>query len=228
MKTTITSALLLLTGSLAAFAQFTIKSSVQDGSGTVSSGGGYTNISACGQSGGIACALAGPLPLSAGSIVNQAGFLNTFCLRPNLLSVRGLPVEIDPDNDADGLSDLTEITGSRFNPATATDPNNPDSDGDGASDAAEAIAGTNPNDADAVLLITSIAKAGGQGHVAWRARGNNECNYRVLTATEVSGPFTNVIYSGTVGGGIAPWYVVTNSIADAFTDPTLFYRVEVP
>ena len=92
-------------------------------SGTRAAGGGYTNLSAAGQPGGIAVAMAGTLPLNTGTIVNQAGFLSMFSLRPNLLSVHGVPVEVDPDNDGDGLSDVAELTGSAFNPATSPDPN---------------------------------------------------------------------------------------------------------
>lgn len=220
-------ALLLVTGSTVAFGQYTNRSSVLDGSGVVSSGGGYTHISASGQPGGISVAMAGTLPLNAGTIVNQAGLLNTFFVRPNLLSVRGVPVEADPDNDGDALSDVAEVTGSSFSPATPSDLNNPDSDTDGFPDGAEALAGTNPNDDDFALRITAITDVTGQRFVAWLARGNNERTYRVLTSPDLTTPFSTVIFSDTVAGGTYPWYAVTNVIADASATNKLFYRVAV-
>ena len=227
MKTTLAFTVLWLAAGTAALAQYTNKSDVLDGSGTISSGGGYTNISASGQPGGISETMAGTLPLDAGTIVNQAGFLNTFCLRPNLLSVHGLPVETDPDNDGDALSDLAELTGSAYNPATCTDPNNPDSDADGSPDGAEALAGTNPNDVNSALRITSLTVTNGQRYVAWLARGNHARAYCVLASPDVGQPFSFVIFSNTVAGGVAPWYAVTNAIADAAATSNLFYRVEV-
>ncbi|MBA4387068.1 MAG: hypothetical protein C0404_03745 [Verrucomicrobia bacterium] len=218
---------IFIAGCLTASAQYTNRSSVLDGSGTVSSGGGYTNISASCQPGGISLALAGTLPVNPGTIVNQPGFVNAFVLRPNQLSIHGLPVEIDPDNDGDALSDLAELTGSSFSPAAPTDPNKADSDADGIADGAEALAGTNPGDDSSVLMITSIAVTNGQCVVAWNARGNNERTYRVLTATEPGKPFSTVIFSNSVAGGVAPWYVVTKSVVAAATTNSLFYRVDV-
>lgn len=77
-------------------AQFTNRSSVLDGSGTIASGGVFTNLSAAGQPGGIAVS-------SGGSFVNQAGFLNTFFLKPGLDTDRdGIADEADLDNDGVG------------------------------------------------------------------------------------------------------------------------------
>lgn len=227
MKTTMAFVVLLLAGCAVAFAQYTNKSSVLDGSGTLSSGGGYVNISASGQPGGISIAMAGTLPLNAGTVFNQAGFLNTFFLRPNLIGVHGLPVEADPDNDGDGLGDIAEIEGSSFTPPVPTDSNNPDSDGDNFPDGAEAIAGTNPNDDTSLLRITSITVNNGQRFVAWSAHGNHERTYRVLTSSDPGQPFSTAIFDGTVAGGTAPWYAVTNVIADASATNKLFYRVAV-
>lgn len=227
MKATITFAILLFAGGISALAQFTNTSSVLDGAGTISSGGGYTNISAAGQPGGISVTMAGTLPLDSDTIVNQAGFLNTFFMRPGQRSVHGLPVEIDPDNDGDGLGDVVEVTGSAFNPATPTDPNNPDSDVDGLPDGSESIAGTDPSDGNSALRITSINVSNGQCYVSWFSRGNNERTYCIRIAGDPGQPFSTVIFSNSVAGGAAPWYDVTNTIVDASATNKLFYRVDV-
>lgn len=208
-------------GAVSASAQYTNRSSVLDGSGTRSAGGSFTNISAAGQPGGIAVS-------SGGGYVNQAGFLNTFSLKPNLdTDSDGLADEVDMDNDNDSLADASELSGSSFAPVTATLPNVADSDGDGLSDAQEAVAGTNPNDLNAGLEFVAITNAAGQRHVAWIARGNNERTYVVRSATDVRGPYNSVVFSNTVAGGANPWYVVTNSVADAAAATNLFFAVEV-
>lgn len=199
-------------------AQITKTSSVLDGSGTTSAGGSFANISAAGQPGGIAVS-------SGGSYVNQAGFLNTFSLRPNLdTDGDGLADEIDQDNDNDQLADMTEIGGSGFSPTTPTQVNVADSDGDGASDGAEATAGTDPSNIDATLEIIRIAQAGGQD-VGWIARGGK--TYIVHARTNLlAGTFTPIA-TNTAVGGIAPWFVTTNAIVDASNINAEFYAVEV-
>ena len=202
-------------------AQYTNKSSVLDGSGTRSAGGSYTNISAAGQPGGIAVS-------AGGTYVNQAGFLNTFVLKPALdTDGDGLADEMDNDNDNDALADQTELAGSSFAPATVTSPNLADTDGDGIPDAAESVAGTDPTSATAGFRILAITNAAGLRYVAWTARGNNERTYVVRSAPQVSGPFTTVVFSNTVAGGTFPWYAVTNAIGDATAATNLFFAVEV-
>ena len=56
---------------------------------------------------------------------------------------------------------------------------------------------------------------------------NHERTYRVLSTTGLRQPFSAVIFSNTVAGGAAPWYVVTNVVADASVTNKLFYRVDV-
>lgn len=202
-------------------AQYTNRSSVLDGSGAKSTGGSFTNISAAGQPGGIAVS-------AGGGYVNQAGFLNTFSLKPTLdTDGDGLADEMDNDNDNDSLADATELAGSAFAPQSTTSPNVADSDGDGQSDAQEAVAGTNPNDVNAGLEFVAITNAAGLRHVAWVARGNNERTYIVRSAADVRGPYTSVVFSNTVAGGANPWYVVTNSVSDAAAATNLFFAVEV-
>jgi len=204
--------------SFTASAQFTNKSSVLDGSGTRSSGSSFTNISAAGQPGGIAVS-------SGGGFVNQAGFLNTFMLKPGLdTDGDGLADELDQDNDNDGLADATEIGGSGFNPTTPTQVNVADTDGDGNPDGAESVAGTDPTNIDAFLEVIRIAQAGGQD-VRWIARGGK--TYVVHARTSLlAGNFTPIA-TNTAVGGIAPWFVVTNSMVDVSSVNAEFYAVEV-
>ncbi len=199
-------------------AQFTNKSSVLDSSGTTSSGGSFTNISAAGQSGGITVS-------SGGSYVNQAGFLNSFSLRPDLdTDGDGLADELDQDNDGDGLADATEIGGSGFSPTTPTGVNTADSDGDGIPDGAEAVAGTDPTNIDALLEIIRINQAGGQ-NVAWIARGGK--TYVLHARTNLLAGNLTPIATNTAIGGIAPWFVTTNALVDASNIGAEFYAVEV-
>lgn len=160
-------------------AQFALKSSVLDGSGSTSSGGGMTNLSAAGQPGGIA-------ESSGGGFVNQAGFLHTFFMRPGL-----------------------------------------DTDGDGLSAGQESVAGTDPNDPNALLEITSLTNAAGNRFVAWTARSNK--TYRLLQAKDAGSTPTNVVAVTTPNGPASPpWYVLTASIADAFPATNAStYAVEV-
>ena len=108
---------------------YTNTSSVLDGSGTMSSGGSFTNISAAGQPGGISVS-------SGGTYVNQAGFLNTFSIKPGLdTDGDGVADELDQDNDNDKLADTAEVAGSGFSPTAPTLVNIADTDGDGVMDA---------------------------------------------------------------------------------------------
>lgn len=218
MKTFILMLSLVIVGSTAAFAQYTNKSSVLDGAGAVASGGTFTNISAAGQPGGVAVA-------TGSSYVNQAGFLNTFLIKPSLMGVHGIPVEIDPDNDGDGLADEIEINGSSFSPFSPTNPNLADSDGDGVTDRSESVAGTNPMDAAAMMEIVRISR-GGIADIAWVARSNK--TYKVLFAVTPLQPVTNELTTVTATGfANAPWYVLTNTLTDGNAATTRVYAIEV-
>ena len=219
MKTRTAIVTIMVAGALTAPAQYTNRSSVLDGSGTRAGGGSFTHLSAAGQPGGIAVS-------SGGGYVNQAGFLNTFFLQPGLDTDHdGLLDEADMDNDNDGLADAAENDGSGFNPMTGTDLNNADSDGDRASDGAEAVAGTNPQDAGAQLRLVRLTRGAG-AEVAWLARSNK--TYRVLYADSPLQPVTNLLTMVTaVGPAAPPWYVLTNAVTDAIVVTGRVYAVQV-
>lgn len=207
--------------STSAFAQLTNRSSVLDGFGARSTGGSLTHLGAGGQPGGIATS-------SGGAFQNQAGFLNTFLLQPGLdTDGDGLADEADPDNDNDRLADATEIGGDAFTPASATLVNVADTDGDGQLDGWEAVAGTDPNNVNALLELVAISNAPAGRNIAWLARGNNERTYVVRATTDPRQPFSTVIFSNTIAGGAAPWYAVTSALLHASASNTLFYAVEV-
>ena len=204
-----------------ATAQLTNRSSVLDGVGTRSTGGSYTHIGAGAQPGGIAVS-------SGGSFHNQAGFLNTFFLQPGLdTDGDGLADEADSDNDNDFLTDIAEVTGSGFSPATASNPNIADSDGDGSPDGEEAVAGTDPSDDNAQLEITDITVSGGNRFVEWVARSNKQ--YRLLRADALGQKPTNIVAVVTANGPASPpWYVLTTSTGDVVVPTNQgFYAVEV-
>ncbi len=210
---------LLVTGVIGiTTAQVAHKSSVLNGSGTRSSSGSFTNISAAGQPGGIAVS-------SGGSYVNHAGFLNTFSLRPGLdTDGDGVADELDLDNDGDQLSDVAEVGGTGFSPVTPTGVNTADTDGDGVPDGAEAVAGTDPTNIDALLEIIRINQAAGQD-VGWIARGGK--TYVVHARTnQLAGAYAPIA-TNTAVGGVAPWFVTTNAIVDASSLGSEFYAVEV-
>jgi hypothetical protein len=207
-----------LVGGELALGQLTQRSSVLDSAGTRSSGGTFTNLSAAGQPGGIATS-------RGGSYYNQAGFLNTFFLKPGLdTDGNGVADEADWDNDGDQLADQNELLGNQFSPVTPTQVNVADSDGDGVPDGAESVAGTDPTDVDALLEIIRITPVGGQD-IGWIARGGK--TYVVHARTNLlAGTFTPIA-TNTAVGGTAPWFVTTNAIVDASSIGPEYYAVEV-
>ena len=215
------SLLILALTAMTASAQYTNASSVLDGSGTTSTGGTYTNISAAGQPGGISVS-------DGGTYVNQAGFLNTFFIKSGLdTDGDGVADEADLDNDNDDLRDTSEIAGTAFTPATGSGVNTSDSDNDGMNDGRESVGGTDPTDANSSFELVRVLNTGAVGSVTWLARGNNEKTYVV----KASGPSytqpNQVIFSNSVAGGTAPWYQVTNTVSDNFATNGRYYAIEV-
>lgn len=182
--------------------------SVLDAAGRFAGAGTLTNLSAAGQPGGIQRS-------TAGGLVNQAGFLNTFCLRAALdTDVDGLPDEADADNDNDGLDDESEFQGASFNPWVPTAINRADTDEDGATDGEEAVAQTDPTDAKANLAIVRIRAVGTVVNVAWRARGGKTYDVLKTEGSSYSCPTQAVATTNSVGGAW-PWFVITNDFNDA-------------
>ncbi len=209
-------------------AQISQTSSVINGFGGRSAGGTYAQVSAGAQPGGVAPSYQGGPSDYAGGMINRAGFINTFILFPDLdTNNNGLPNELDPDNDGDGLWDHWEISGEKFNPATPTDPNSPDSGTSGVSDYKAMVAGTDPYDPNATFRIIDIAMVGTDAEVTWLARGNHERLYVVHVFDDLHADTPSiVIWSNTVAGGSAPWYATEATITDEAVG-TRFYRVKV-
>jgi len=218
---------LLLPG-FSVFGQYSNTSSVVNGFGGRSTGGSYSHVGAGAQPGGIAVSYENGSANYSGGKINRAGFLSTFVLFPHLdTNGNGIPDELDPDNDSDGLWDHWEVSGEKFNPLMPTNPNNPDSDNNGLSDFHEMVAGTNPQDANSAFQIVDIGPSGLNRAVTWNARGNNE---RIYVVKAINDSFdatpSVVIWSNTVAGGSAPWFGTTQTITDPNTDAR-FFAVEV-
>ena len=174
-----------------------------DSFGGRSTGGGYTLDVAAGQQGGVGVAGENVERLFAGFLYGApaAGF--------SPLSVHGIPVELDPDNDADGLEDEVELAGSGFDPQTVTDHNEADSDGDGAGDGDEAVAGTNPQDENAYLHFKAYVPLDENGHRAtWEGRAGR--TYRVMAGTNLNRRQDFVVLDELTapGPGVGLWQTV--------------------
>ena len=216
-----TSALIVLLLPACVLAQtFSNIASVVDGSGMATGGDTYSNLSAVAQPGGVVVS-------SGGTLVNYAGFLNTFSLKDELdTDGDGLANEVDCDNDDDSLDDVTELTGTAFDPNTPTDLNNADSDLDGLSDSEEAIAGTNPEDASASFKLTGVEGTSGIT-LTWIGRGGN--TYDIYCGDSLTAGITNFLHTTNVIGGSSPWYVTTNRCVDntVLLTNKRFYRITV-
>lgn len=192
-------------------------SSVHDSSGVMSTNTvrigtlDFTNVSACGQPGGVFIS-SNP---TAG-LTNYAGFLQAVDIkRPNLDTDHdGVIDEISEDNDSDGLKDLAEVTGSGFDPVTTSEVNNPDTDGDTMPDGAESVSGTNPRDNNSLLEITAASRTGEVNLVEWSARGGKTYHIMAADGANFARP-DQPIGTTTVVGGVAPWFETSAAFTNA-------------
>lgn len=140
---------LLIAGSAMAYTNATLNVVACGG---VMSNGGYTSIGSIISIGGQTS--------YAGSLCNYSGFPAGFVLQPET-ALNGLPDELNPDNDLDGLTDADEIGIYRTSSVLA------DSDADGMGDAQELIAGTSATNRSSVLSIICTLLPEGNKQLSW-------------------------------------------------------------
>ena len=216
-----------------------------DGVGSRATSGAKVMLTAGAQAGGVGLATA------AGGAQHSAGFLHVFQLNSGQdTDGDGLANEVDPDNDADGLSDEREASGSSFSPTTATAVNDADTDADGASDSEEAVAGTDPTDPASHLHVIVgpfgpiVAEMGfepdpppGEGWTTdvqyvhglllrWPVRAGK--TYTVSKTSDLKlGPFVPFYTNLAAGPGAGAWQVLTNHFIETNLITRGFYRIEV-
>ena len=222
----VVSALVLSCATFAFSQNYRQLSTVHDGSGIMSTntvligGVNYRHVSAAGQPGGI-------FTNANGTLNNYAGFLQAVDIKKwNQRDIYGNPYELTPDNDADGLTDLEEVQGSRFSPGTPTEVNNPDSDGDGMSDGMEAASETDPTDPNVYLHILSISGVPAGKQITYLARNDKDYIIRSWDGS-YSYPTNRLDNQADASGGSGPWQVRTNTYEDA-SAPTngRYYAIE--
>ena len=201
-------------------------STVQDGSGVLSTNTvsihsvNYRHVSAGSQPGGVSTS-------TNGTFANYAGFLQAVDIkRPNLDTDNdGVSDELSTDNDGDGLTDIVEIEGSNFQPATVTEVNIADTDGDGVTDGGEAIAGTDPTDDQIYLQILDIRNTGGNREISYMAREGKEYHIRAADGS-YRRPITELGTQQEPRGGSGDWLVRTNIYTDVDATNQRSYVIE--
>jgi hypothetical protein len=143
--------------------------------------------------------------------VHYAGFLGAAFIQPGVTNADGTPLEADPDNDDDGLTDTAEVSGSAFDGHASTDPNKADTDEDGMDDAAEAAGMYDPHDPHHLLVIVSFTNDEGNVTLTWIGKGGNTINAILSSDDLVSDDFSDIVHSDAYTGGDDPWYKTTNT-----------------
>lgn len=163
---------------------------------------------------------------ASGSHWQRAGLLASLLLHPFLdCDGDGIPDEDDGDDDNDALSDVDELMGVGFSPATPTDPFASDTDGDGASDGREATAGTNPDDADSHFSITEVREQGDALVITWQ--GREGVSYDLAASAALNPDFFQVITNVVATGGTGVWFQAEVSATLVPSEAHLFYRVKI-
>ena len=122
-----------------------------------------------------------------------------------------------PDSDADGLLDAWELQ--YFGNLAQTGAGDPD--GDGQSNASEQLAGTEPNNGQSALAVTSITRTGADFSVTWNSVAGK--TYRAEFAPDLGGPWT--IFPTTVTA-TGPTSTASGTIPPPIPD-RLFMRVRL-
>jgi hypothetical protein len=179
-------------------AEWTLQSSTIENSGGWISNTAVSSASVSGQDQPVGIA-------TNGSFTSYGGFIYTFVLQPtNDHDSDLIADEVDVDDDNDGLNDTDELSGSRFDPQTSTDPFSDDSDDDGVSDRDEARAGTNPKDAGSQFAVTDMSIETNMIRVSWKSREGRA--YDVMTRSNlVRETPPRVLDTVTAVNGSGPW-----------------------
>jgi hypothetical protein len=192
-----------------------------DAAGLQASNGTYICVTAVGQG----CPVGATA--SSGHLL-YSGFLHSFVMFTNLdHDADGLVDENDPDDDSDGLADATELRGSSFDPATATDPMNADSDGDGALDRAEAVAGTDPLDSTRRFFIVDLAYTNEATTIVWLGREGRRYEVLLATNAETIRTDASILDTVTAVNGSGPWQETLASYTHDTNMDSRIYRLKI-
>jgi hypothetical protein len=199
------------------------------------------NIAACGGtlSGGGYVSTGSLVPvgggeMQSGSLYHQSGFAADFILQPGT-AFSGLPDELNPDNDRDGLQDGEEIAaGSNLYKSDTdsdglsdpdeihmhkTSPLLADSDADGMDDFHELIAGTSATNRNSVLSVVCTLLPDGRKKLSWLGVQGRSYTFQ-YTDSLAEGNWQS--YPLEITGGDS-----TVSLTDTEPAPNRFYRVQV-
>ena len=196
------------------------QSSVASSGGTWCSNGTHRTAYTAGQPGAVGVTV-------GAQYTHYAGFMGGAFIRPGETSHEGMPVEADPDNDDDGLTDAGEVSGAAFGGHASTDPNSPDSDEDGMDDGAEAAGMYDPNDRGHALRILTLDRGPGNAvGMSWIGKGGGTVNTILWCHDLRQGSPSNTLHSDAYAGGSAPWHKVTNTHAWVESAPSnRYFRV---